>query len=468
MVVAAYLVDPPVLRGLLSETLRDESQLTSRLKRLPDDYNLDTHEFVQSSIDTNSIRLKASRYAARGLLPIANLLGSSPWYDRLVSLVEDLVAISETESPFSQGPLPSGAAEINGNLLRALIWLSSDSGDEAYLDLAYRIGDSYCLGILPKNGGLPAAKWDWNLDRAIDPGISLSEDGLVIIEGLVILYGHEMRSGGARAEIYRPTLGHMFNMLLDQARTPDGRFVSSIKPDNRGGFLVEGKSATAAWPRLLQIIYEFGEISGNTRYTEPVFQSVRRFQTSTAQASVTARTGFHLINLLMDLEKNNPGEFMTGSRNLLDSLAVRTSKNPSLDEEIESARFMATYSTVKTGGLRLIPWSEELTWGTVVKVDTLFISMESSTDWEGVLRSSRPRGLLDGALNGLISPDPFTTSRDDHYRMKVIGTKGSAIWSGDLFRQGIKVSLQSGRPIRLRIVRITRPPGESSSTPDEF
>ena len=93
-------------------------------------------------MDTNKIRLQASRYIARGLLHITYVLGTSPWSTRLEGLVEDLCALAETESPFSMGPVPSGDSEVNGNLLVALIWMGQETGDSKYIDLAYKIGDA--------------------------------------------------------------------------------------------------------------------------------------------------------------------------------------------------------------------------------------------------------------------------------------------------------------------------------------
>ena len=125
-VIAAHRTDPLALDGLLSETLRDEARLTSRIERLPDDYDLDSGSFVRTIVDTNKIRLQASRYIARGLLPITYVLGTSPWSTRLECLVEDLCALAEPESPFSMGPVPSGDSEVNGNLLVALIWMGQE------------------------------------------------------------------------------------------------------------------------------------------------------------------------------------------------------------------------------------------------------------------------------------------------------------------------------------------------------
>ena len=58
----------------------------------------------------------------------------------------------------------------------------------------------------------------------------------------------------------------MLNVLLEYARTPGGSFYSRIQPDGQGGFLVDRKSETDMWPRLLQIIFEFGRLSANSQY----------------------------------------------------------------------------------------------------------------------------------------------------------------------------------------------------------
>ena len=68
---------------------------------------------------------------------------------------------------------------------------------------ARRIGDAYCLGVLPQNGDLPASSWDFRAGKARDAGLSLDDTGLPIIQGLILLYAVESSQGSQRAATYR-------------------------------------------------------------------------------------------------------------------------------------------------------------------------------------------------------------------------------------------------------------------------
>ncbi|MDA0746369.1 MAG: hypothetical protein O2954_07605, partial [bacterium] len=247
MVCAAYLTDLPFFDGLLRETLRDETRLTTRISGLPDDYDLNTGRFLHTAVDTERIVAAAAEYAASGLLPITSCVGNDVWTDRLEQLVQAIFTLASVQTTFSNGPLPSEYAETNGNLLRVLPWLATHTGNPTYLEWARRIADAYCLGVLPSNGGLPAHHWDFSNDRARNPALILNHAGRVLIEGLTSLYATEVRLNSGRADIYRPTLSYMFDILLTRARNPEGFFYARIEPDSRGGYSIDRKARSSEW-----------------------------------------------------------------------------------------------------------------------------------------------------------------------------------------------------------------------------
>gem|GEM_PF-1497222 len=471
LMIAAHLVNPSTLGGFLSETLRDEIGLTSRINSLPDDYAFDSRDFVKSRVDTNRIRLQASRYAV-GLLATTRILGSGIWMDRLVDLTEDLFDIAGSKSTFSKGPLPSDEAEVNGNLLKVLTWLALRTGESKYIDLAHRIGDTYCLGILPKNGGLPATKWDWEADRAKDSETSLEGKGLAIVEGLVQLYAHDMRNERARAEIYRPTMGHMFNVLLSHARTPGGKFYSRINSDGRGEFTVDKKRESAAWPRLLQAMFEFGQISGNTHYTEPAISVLKGVGSSVDPASVPASTGLGILSLATAIEAVDPDSIENETWTWIDAVAESiTNRHGSVStdlEEITAARFLTSYAVLKTGGTRLVPWSEDLSWGSSIEGDTLFVSMASPVKWKGKILIGRVHNstLQNSSLLTTEPASRYPILQPNRYLVEVHGTNGSAIWSGSQILKGLGVSLSPDHTIYLKITN-TGPPGRIGTKEDQ-
>ncbi|HCR16550.1 MAG TPA: hypothetical protein DIU35_03625 [Candidatus Latescibacteria bacterium] len=98
-----------------------------------------------------------------------------------------------------------------------------------------------------------------------------------------------------------------------------------------------------------------------------------------------------MLNLILRLEENGILQPRGDSYVLLDSLATKihslASARLSTENDIESAQFYAAYGKAKSRGLRLVPWSNSLSWGVYGMGDTLYVTMESSTKWEGELVS---------------------------------------------------------------------------------
>ena len=222
-----------------------------------------------------------------------------------------------------------------------------------------------------------------------------------------MLYARGMRNEAERAAIYRPTLGHMLNVLLEYARTPGGSFYSRIRPDGQGGFLVDRKSETDMWPRLLQIMFEFGRLSANSQYIDPAVQAVRTYRSSEGTTAGTG-TSLHLLNLILRLEENGILHPRGDSYVLLDSLAIKihslASARLPTENDIESAQFHAGYAKAKSRGLRLVPWSKSLSWGVYEMGDTLYVTMESSTNLEGELASGWTKETQEMDLASMVLP----------------------------------------------------------------
>ncbi|MDP6775564.1 MAG: hypothetical protein QGI83_02235, partial [Candidatus Latescibacteria bacterium] len=202
LVLAAHLTGSGDQRRALEQTLRQETVLTARLLRLPDDYDLSADRFLYSRSDTERIVSASAEYAAEGLSAVTGRIGTGPWLGRVRAIVDDIFSLASLETPFASGPLPSSRAEVNGNLLRILPGLSVQTGDPGYLELARRIGDAYCLGILPANGGVPASEWSFTAGKARNAALSLNGAGYPIVEGLTMLCAIEAGKASPRAPEY--------------------------------------------------------------------------------------------------------------------------------------------------------------------------------------------------------------------------------------------------------------------------
>ncbi len=182
LVLASYFTEPDLYEGQMRRVLRQEMLLTTRIASLPDDLQPGGKGFVFPAPELDRIIFGASEYLKDGLVPIAELLGETPWYDRMRSIAGDIVR----QAPYisSRGRLPARSAEVNGNMLQALSRLCWRTSDPDYLRQLEAIAAAYLLDILPKTGYLPPDEWDFKRDTPVRPYFHLSDHGNEIIGGL--------------------------------------------------------------------------------------------------------------------------------------------------------------------------------------------------------------------------------------------------------------------------------------------
>ncbi len=147
MVITAYFTDEEWLAGTVREILDAEMRLTTRLGSLPDTLDLTTRTYSRDEVDLERLLFGASEYCKDGLLPITELMGRTPWTDRMATMARDIAANSPVETQW--GRLPAGGAEVNGEMLQVFSRLHGVTGDPTYLDAAVAIGDAYFLGVHP-------------------------------------------------------------------------------------------------------------------------------------------------------------------------------------------------------------------------------------------------------------------------------------------------------------------------------
>ena len=472
MVLASWFTQPEHLSGLLHQTLQDEIRLTSRVLRLPDDYALAAGRFIQALPDTGRIQMSAVGYAAGGLSAITAVVGAGVWSARTQAIVDDLLVQADVSTPYADGPMLSGDVEINGNLLLLLPQLAGYTRDSTYLDWARRIGDVYCLGILPGNGGLPARLWDFGANKARNASLPLDETGLPIVKGLALLFAQEALLGSERAERYLPALSRMFNVLLTHARSPEGVFYARIEPDRGGGYAVDRKNRTPAWPGLLAAAFVFGQASGNTTYARPVRDALSAIPEVHTRLwgnrpGITATSLPDILDLYACARRAQSLDRVV-SQNLLDwmgremgallaSFGVASTAQRAEDESA-FARAALAYAWFKAAGVRFHPWQEDLSLGASVSGDTLFVSIQAESPCQGRLVFDTPRHREIYRFtepypihHGL--PEWFAVDGESDYAIRITGAGGSAVWSGVLLKPGIRVALKAGESRDIRIIK---------------
>jgi hypothetical protein len=445
LVLTSWFTNLNLHNGLLLETLRDEQKLTARLSVFPDDYDLRNDRFVRSSRNPAEILINAAAYAD-GLSRISSVIGHSPWTNRLQGIVDALFLQADVTTGYSEGPLPSNDLRVIGRVLKTLPLLSEQFDDEGYLYYARRIGDAYCVGVMPKNGGLPAERWDYDADRAKAASLILDQDGVSFIEGLISLYSAEIRESTARADVYRPTLSAMFDVLFKQGLKDNGRFYRRIQPDGRGGYSIDRKRESPHTVRILLAAHRYGQLSGNATYLERAVTELSRY---TPDPDGALRDLPSLVSAMA---------FSRRAVTLVDSIATRVNElpQPPGDEEETTAEYlnaMLAWAWQQSAGVRAVPWRADVTVRSSVEAAGLSIALRLGTPWAGRIAPSYNRSATDILAIGF--PDQFSIEPESTFEIRSSDQSGVSIFPGAMLSQGLRADLKNS----YRFTLIQREPG---------
>jgi len=449
LVLTAWFTNTDLLDGLLRETLKDETRLTSRLSVFPDDYHLNQGRFLRGSRNPQEILLNASAYVG-GLSRIAAVTGHGPWTDRLKSIVDALFLRADITTDFAEGPLPSDDIRVTGRVLKALPMLAELYNDEGYLYYARRLADAYCVGVMPKNGGLPPERWNFESDKAGAASLILEEDGVSFMEGLVALYAIEVRDETARADVYRPTLSAMFDVLFTRGLKENGHFYRRLQPDGRGGYSIDRKRESPNTVRLLLAAHLYGQLSGNASYIEKAIDGLDTYQPAEDR---------HLTELpaLYDAAPLSQSIRRAATR-IADRLAIDT-PNVTNDPEQDAAHLTALLSAAwaTSAGSRTIPWRSDTSPVAETQGAHITLSLNVSKPWAGRLFLDNARSHSQLAISGF--PKSFRILPERDYEITSTLSGGIATWSGALISDGLRVDIHAP----LRVTFRSEEPSEDDS-----
>lgn len=460
-VLTTYLTDEAAFNGQIRQTLRDEIRLTTRLDSLPDDYHIDRNAFVREEINLPRIIFGSSEYVKDGLLPIAELMGRTVWFERSRSMLDDIFKHAPTKTKF--GMLPGDTAEVNGEMLQNLCRYYSATGDPRYKAWAERIGDAYFLEILPNNNDLPCHAWDFEAGKPRDDRLSLSDHGNEIIFGLSEVVMLEHVYDKAKAAQYMPAMRRMLDKLLKIARNEDGLWVHTIQPST-GKVL---KSSTPdTWGYALDAYYAFYLATGEEKYREAVHRALkginakpkyREWGGSDAFAD-SIESGIVLLNRIPE-----PEGFAWLEATVPAFLAKQRE-----DGIIEGwhgdgnyARTALMYALMKTAGTRVSGWRKDLRFGAAMDGEGLCVVLRADKPWKGKLHFDYPRHRMHMGLQINYPrlnefPEWYTVEPTRLYDVTVGETKLPTLLGDDLMR-GIDVEIKDG-PVQVVVLPLTGPP----------
>jgi hypothetical protein len=435
MVLTSALLDQELYNGKMREMLETETRLTSRLGGLPDTYSFSKKGFAKKNIVLSDIIFGSAEYVKDGLIPLTEWLGPSPWSERMISIVDDILKYAPVKTTY--GNIVSDDPEVNGDMLQSLSRIYWITGDKKYLDQAIRIGDYYLLGNNHPTRNFKVLR--------------LRDHGCEIVSGLCELYATVSYSDPVKKEVYKAPLYEMLDRILETGRNNDGLFYNSINP-------VKGKPVN-------------GGIADNFGYTLNGFYTVYLLDKIERYREPVLKT----LSVLNEKYRNYPWEgpssdgyadAIEGALNLYTREAVPSAENwinseikVMWDKQQQSgiiegwhgdgnfARTTIMFCLWKTQGSYLIPWRQDLEIGAVQLDSTLYLTISSKEDWNGKLMFDRKRHVdfmhlpVDWPRINQF-PEYFTTEKGKSYSITGGNDGKVQIMTGK--------ELQDGYPLRIR------------------
>jgi hypothetical protein len=455
LVLTAWYTRPELYAGRMQELLLTETALTSRLGRLPDTYSFSKQGFAEPRIDTAAIMFGGSEYVKDGLMPITELLGTTPWRARMLGIVDDLWRYAPVETRY--GRIVSLDPEVNGDMLLVLSRLYWMTREARYLDYAIRLGDYYLL--------------DAHHPTRDFATLRLRDHGNEIVSGLTELYATLVKVQPEKAAAYRAPIHEMLDRILAVGRNEDGLFYNVIDP--RAGKPVNAGIADN-FGYVLNGFYTMYQLDGTAAYRDAVRKAL-----GTLDAKYR---GFDWENLGQDGDADAiEGALYLYNREPVPSAAAwmdyqirwmwskqDSAHRPNLERwrgrgivegwyaDGNFNRTSLMYALWKTQGTSVRPWRADVRFGAVRRGDRLLVSIETDSAWTGELRFDVPRhrtilGLPADWPRINSYPEWFTVDDRARYRVVDLVSGRRRSLTGQELARGVAVAAPSRREIRLEI-----------------
>ena len=459
MVLTSYLLDKELFNGQMLDILNTERKLTSRLGSLPDSYSFTKQDFLKTEIDTSQIIFGTSEYIKDGLIPLTEYIGSSPWSDRMLEMLDDLSqhmdVIKNMEGKFYGNSVET---EINGEMLQTLSRIYWMTKDEKYLNWAIKIADYYLLE---------------NPEKILhSEQFRLRDHGCEIIGGLSEIYATLHFVNKDKKGLYQKKIHEIFERILDIGRNEDGMFYNEINMTT--GAVVDA-NIVDNWGYIYNAYYTIYLLDNNIDFLHAVQKPLkllnekyRNFNWENKGSDGFAdaiESGINLYNRerIPELEKwiNSEIKLMWSIQDSSFRDNAKKWKNTGIIEgwhgDGNFARTTIMYCLWKTIDVTAVPWNEDLIFGSEEKEGVLHISLKSKRDWEGTLflGTERHKDIFNlpvdyPRINQF--PEWFTIKNDEYYSLE-INYKSSNI-EGKRLKEGIKLIAKKDIPYLIKVTKL--------------
>ena len=447
MVLTTSFTDRELFEGRMKEMLETETRLTSRINSLPDTWDFTKRDFQAEEPNLESIIFGSSEYIKDGLLPLTEWLGSSPWYDRMISILDEMWERAPVDTPY--GKIVSDNVEVNGEMLQVLSRVYWKTEETKYLEWAIRLGDYYLLD-----------KYGKNHPTRDTTSLRLRDHGCEIVSGLCELYATVNFANPDKKKLYQAPLHLMLDRILEVGRNKHGLFYDIINPLS-GKVVRPGIADT--WGYTL-----------NGFYTVYLVDKTEAYRTATLKALAAVNDNYRnydwehgssdgyadSIESALNLYNREPVE--SAARWIDSEIKVMWSKQQE-DGVIEGwhgdgnfARTSIMYALWKSQGTSIQPWRQDVKLGAVEQDGELYVTVSAEKEWNGklIFDEARHKTILNLPLDWpRINqfPEWFTVDTETLYVLDPSSGIKPGSFTGKQLQDGIEFSLKTGEEKRLVI-----------------
>lgn len=444
MVLTAYLLDDSLLNGPLLDILNQERKLTSRLGVLPDVYSFTKQDFKETPVNKGQVIFGASEYLKDGLIPLNELMGASPWQDRMMEILDALYDYTEDFGVLEQYfKRPSAVEEINGEMLQVLTRVYWMTGKEKYLNWAIEIADHYLL----------------EKDFSQTEYLKLRDHGCEIIGGLSELFFSLYWLGHPKADFYRSPIYRLLDMILVYGRNSDGLFYNAINLKTQT--VIDDRIADT-WGYILNAYYTVYLVDKKIEYIDAVRKPFKALNLEYRNYDWEPRKGLALgshdgyadalesgINLLNRENDFDLGQWIDSEIQVMFGMQQADGIIEGWHGDGNFARTSLMYGLWKTQGARLSPWNPNLRLGATSSEKETYFILSTQVDWEGLLifDPMRHKSILKlpvdyPRINQF--PEWFSVDPNRDYQIIASESKISKTYSGHELLEGIRLKLLAG------------------------
>lgn len=442
MVLTTYFTDKSLFEGPMRQILETEQRVANRVDRLPDDFLFETQTFRTPEYKLDDIIFGASEYVKDGLLPLTELLGPTPWSDRMIALTDDIWKHATYDS--EAGKLPALSHEVAGDHMQALSRLYWMTGKPEYKQYAFRIGDFFLLHHPPEQ----------------EEKLQLDDHGCEVVNGLSEVYYIASQQDPEKHAQWKAPMHRMLDKILEVARDENGLLYSRVNPAT-GEKLTEDR--TDNWGYNYNAFLVVANADGEARFRDAVVHVLNNIEKSKDYPwEMKPSTGLGTSDGYADS--------IEGCLNLINRVPTPTAETW-IDYSIQKmfaiqrdsgviegwhgdgnfARTALMYGLWKSQGAYVEPWRADLRVGAMRdETGSLYLVVSSDWPWKGTLRFDIPRHSEYlhipsdyPRLNQF--PEWFTVSAGSVF----ISEQGEV--TADVLRQGLPIAVTPEQPYRLKL-----------------